>query len=98
MDPAYVLLIVVVALIAIAAKAISDVNKKCNKASEGLIAVATKLDILLELGGLDIHKVNKAIKEHMDELKKNDRPSIGCINVKELYRAYNDGQKGKKEV
>jgi hypothetical protein len=86
MDSAYVLLIVVVALIGIAAKAIHDVRKKCDKTSEGLIGVKAKLDLLLELGGLDIHKVNKAIKDHINELKQDGAPSVGCINIKELYR------------
>jgi hypothetical protein len=43
--------------------------------------------MLLEIAGLDNRKVNRAIKEHMDELKNNNKPSIGCINIQELYRA-----------
>jgi hypothetical protein len=86
MDSAYVLLAIVVALIGIAAKVLTDVSNKCNKTHEGLIAVTTKLDLLLELGGLDNHKVNRAIKEHMEELKDNNKPSVGCINMKEQYR------------
>lgn len=85
MDPAYVLLVVVIALVGIAAKELSDVRNRTNKTSEGLIAVKAKLDILLELGGLDPHKVNRAIKDHMDELKQNGAPTSGCINIKELY-------------
>lgn len=86
MDPAYVLLVVVVALIGIAAKALNDVRNKCNKTSDGLIAVKSKLDILLEVAGFDIHKVNRSIKEHKDELEEDGAPSVGCINIKELYR------------
>jgi hypothetical protein len=87
MDPATtVLLAVIIALVGVAYKVINDVHKKCDKTTEGLIGVKAKLDILLELGGLDIHKVNKAIKEHINELKQDGAPSTGCINVKELYR------------
>jgi hypothetical protein len=87
MDATYALLAVVIALIGVAAKAISDVRKKCDKTTEGLIGVKAKLDILLHLGGLDPHKVNSSIKEHMDELKQDGAPSVGgCINVDELYR------------
>jgi hypothetical protein len=89
MDPAYVLLMVVIALIAVGAKVLSDVHSKCNKTSEGLIGVKAKLDILLEIAGLDLHKVNKTIKDH-DELKQNGAPSSGCINIKELYRDKKD--------
>jgi len=86
MDPTYILLAVVVALIAVAAKALGEIHKKCDKATEGLVFVKAKLDILLEIGGLDTHKVNKAIDEHMDKLKQNGEPTVGCINIKELYR------------
>lgn len=86
MDPAYVLLAVVIALIGVSAKALNDVHNKCNKTNDGLIEVKTKLDMLLEIAGLDLRKVNRAIKEHRDELKKNGAPSSGCINIKELYR------------
>jgi len=83
MDPAYIVLAV---LIGIGAKVLTNIHKKCDKTSEGLIGVKAKLDILLELGGLDIHKVNKKIKEHMDELKQDGEPSVGCIKIEELYR------------
>jgi len=94
MDPAvYVLLVIVVVLIPIFIKEIKDIHKmisnthsQCNKISERETILETKLDIFLEHTGFDINKVNRTIKEHMDELKKNDKPSIGCINVKELYR------------
>jgi len=86
MDPVYVLLSVVIAMIAVGAKGLNDLRNKANRNSEGIIAVETKLDILLEIGGLDTHKVNRSIKEHMEELKQNGKPSIGCINIKALYR------------
>jgi hypothetical protein len=99
MEPAaiYVLLSIVIAIITVAiplfVNAIRDVNKsisnthgQCDNIKERQIASETKLDILLEIAGLDNHKVNKAIKEHMEELKDNNKPSIGCINMKELYR------------
>jgi hypothetical protein len=99
MEPAaiYVLLVIVIAIITVGiplfVNAIKDVNKairnthgQCDKISERQVAVETKVDMLLEIAGLDNHKVNRAIKEHMEELKNNNQPSVGCINMKELYR------------
>lgn len=86
MDASYVLLSVVIALIAVGAKALTDVGRKSNNHSNRLVAVETKLDMLLEINGLDTNKVNKAIRENMDELKQNGKPSVHCINLKELYR------------
>ena len=94
----YVLLSIVIAIITVAiplfVNAIKDINKavnnthdQCDNLKEREIAVETKLDMLLEIAGLDNRKVNRAIKEHMDELKNNNKPSIGCINIQELYRA-----------
>jgi hypothetical protein len=86
----YVLLAIVIALVTVGiplfVNAIKDINKAISKISEREVAVETKVDILLEIAGLDNHKVNRTIKEHMEELKKNDKPSVGCINIKELYR------------
>jgi peptidoglycan hydrolase CwlO-like protein len=48
--------------------------------------VEAKLDMLLHHAGFDVHKVNKAIKEHKEELEENGRPSVGCINITELYQ------------
>jgi hypothetical protein len=90
MDPAYVLLTVVIALIAVGAKVLSDVHHQCDKTSNGLIVVKTKLDMLLEIAGLDPRKVNRAIKEHIDELKQDGAPSSGCINIEELYKDKED--------
>lgn len=93
----YVLLSIVIAIITVAiplfVNAIKDLNKavnnthgQCDKINDRQTVVETKLDIFLHHAGFDVHKVNKVIKEHMEELKQNDKPSIGCINVKELYR------------
>lgn len=93
MDPVYVLLAIIVVLIPIFVKEIKDIHKmihnthsQCDKINERETIVETKLDIFLEHSGFDVPKVNRTIKEHMEELKQNDKPSVGCINVKELYR------------
>jgi|GEM_PF-5857465 len=57
-----------------------------SKFGERITSVETKIDIYLDSQGFDIRKVNRAIKDHKDELKKNNRPSVGCINVKDLYK------------
>ena len=59
---------------------------KCDNLRERITITETKLDMILDNSGFDVHKVNKAIKENMEELKKNDKPSIGCINTKELRK------------
>jgi hypothetical protein len=64
-------------------------NDQSHKISNRQTIVETKLDMLLDHEGFDIHKVNKAIKEHkeeLEEMQENGRPSVGCINVKELYK------------
>ena len=86
MDPAYVLLAVIVVVIPLAVKAFKEVVNHCNKIDQRMTVVETKLDIFLDHNGFDVSKVNKTINEHIGELKKNDKPSVGCINVKELYR------------
>jgi hypothetical protein len=94
----YVLLSIVIAIITVGIplfitafkdvhKAIRNTHGQCDKISERQVATETKVDILLEIAGLDNHKVNRTIKEHMEELKQNDKPSVGCININELYRA-----------
>jgi hypothetical protein len=63
-----------------------ELTDKFDKIKESQIVVETKLDIFLQHEGFDVPKVNKAIKEHMDELKENGKPSVGgCINITELY-------------
>jgi hypothetical protein len=89
----YVLLAILVTLIGITAKLFSDarksrdeLSKRCNELGNSVIKIETKLDIYLDHSGFDVPKVNRKIKEHMDELKQNDKPSVGCIHVKELYK------------
>lgn len=93
MDPVYILLAVIGILVPVLAfeirdlrKGISNTHSQCDKINDRETVVETKLDIFLDHAGFDVNKVNRTIKEHMDELKKNDRPSVGCINVKELKK------------
>jgi hypothetical protein len=86
MDPTYILLAMIVVLIPIVYKAFKDMSNHCNKVNNRVTVVETKLDIYLEHTGFDIGKVNKAIKENIEEIKQNGSPSVGCINIKELYR------------
>lgn len=67
-------------------KALANTHSQCDKINERQTIVETKLDIFLDHSGFDVSKVNRTIKEHMEELKQNDKPSVGCIKVKELYR------------
>lgn len=95
MDPATaVLLAVIVCMIPIAYRAkmklddrIDGVNKDCRNLSEKVIEATTKLDMLLDHSGFDVPKTNRKIKESMEELRQNDKPSIGCINIQELYKS-----------
>ena len=64
-----------------------EISNRIGKLTDRQTIAETKLDIFLDCQGFDIHKVNKAIKENMEELKKNDKPSVGCINTKELRKA-----------
>jgi hypothetical protein len=57
-----------------------------SKTDTRMTIVETKMDIYLDHAGFDVPKVNETIKKNMKELKKNNKPSVGCINVKELYR------------
>jgi hypothetical protein len=63
-----------------------NTHGQCDKINDRQTVVETKLDIFMEHLGFDVNKVNRVIKEHMEELKKNDKPSVGCINIKELYK------------
>jgi hypothetical protein len=86
----YVLLAIVIAMITVFiplfVRGMTNTHSQCDKINDREIIVETKLDMLLEIAGFDNHKVNRAIKEHMEELKKNSKPSVGCINIEELYR------------
>lgn len=68
---------------------------KYAKVLERLTYVETKMDIYLDSVGLDIQKVNRAIKEHKEELEQNGRPSVGCISVKSLYKEGYDADNPK---
>jgi len=66
---------------------IDQVQDNYERIKDNQIVVETKLDIFLAHSGFDIPKVNKAIREHIDELKENGKPSVGgCMNINELYR------------
>jgi hypothetical protein len=98
MDPAItVLLALITTMMAIGipllVKEFKDMRKlhdnthsQCDKLNDRQTIVETKLDMLLDSSGYDIHKVNRAIKENMEELKHNDKPSIGCIDIKKLLK------------
>lgn len=70
-------------------KEMDNTHSQLNKVNERQAVLETKVDIFLTHVGFDIRKVNKAIEQHMEELKKNDRPSVGCINITELYKDKN---------
>lgn len=93
MDPVYILLTVIGILTPVLAvemrdlrKGITNTHSQCDKIDTRQTILETKLDIFLDHSGFDVQKVNKTINEHMEELKKNNKPSVGCINIKELYR------------
>jgi hypothetical protein len=98
MDPALVILSgIVTVAIGLFVNALRDIRKdlkremdnthgQCNKISERQAVVETKVDMLLDHSGFDMRKVNRAIKDNLDEITKNDKPSVGCISIKELYK------------
>lgn len=87
MDPAIaVLLAIIVVLIPLAIKAFKDTHTRCDRINNRVTIVETKLDIYLNHAGFDINKINRAIKENIEELQQGDSLSIGCIDVKDLYR------------
>jgi hypothetical protein len=92
MDPAYVVLAVVLVLIPIAVRAFKDVAKKWAGCDNRLTIVETMLAIYLADRGFDMQKVYRAIREHRAELKTNGNP-VGCINIKELYPDKGDATK-----
>jgi hypothetical protein len=95
MDPAEaVLLAILVVLIPLFFRGLTKIQEKCDTRSKNindrLISTETKMDIYLHHSGFDVGKVNKAIKEHkeeIEELKQNGSPAIGCIDIESLYRA-----------
>jgi len=66
-------------------------TEKQLKFAEKLVKLETKMDIYLEHSGFDVSKIEWSIRRHMSELERNDRPTVGCINIKELYKTDNDG-------
>jgi hypothetical protein len=97
MDPAVVVLSgIVTVAIGLFVSALRDLRKdlkkesdnthsQCANITERQAVVETKVDMLLGHSGFDMRKVNRAIKDNLDEIKKNNQPSVGCINIKELY-------------
>jgi len=65
---------------------LSKVNAQCAKIQKRLVVMETKQDIYLTELGFDVHEVNTAIKEHMEELENNEKPSIGCLEIGKLRR------------
>jgi len=50
------------------------------------VVLETKLNIFLEHSGFSIPKVDRAIRDHFEELAQNDTPMVGCIRINELYK------------
>ena len=73
-------------LISVVVGVFKSLSQKVSKLSDKCTYVEAKVDIYLDHAGFDMQKVNSAIKTHLDELMQNGRPSVGCINVKELYK------------
>jgi hypothetical protein len=73
-------------IVAAGVPTIVGLSRYISKLSTRMTVVETKMDIYLDHIGFDVPKVNETIKKNMKELKKNNRPSVGCINIKELYR------------
>lgn len=65
---------------------IEAASQQRERLRETVIVMETKLDMILDRQGYDVHKVNRAIKEHMEELKQNGTPSVGCIHPNELFK------------
>lgn len=64
-----------------------EVREQCYELKSKSVKLETKMDIYLHHAGFDLPKVDKAIRDHMEELQQNDRPTVGCINISSLYRA-----------
>lgn len=62
------------------------ISEDCLIIRERLTVMETKQDINLYAAGFDIGEVNEAIENSIEELKKNDKPSVGCIHVDKLKR------------
>ena len=80
------------ALITIVIGVFKCLIQKVSKMSDKCTYLEAKMDIYLDHAGFDVQKVNSTIKDHLVDLMKNNRPSVGCINVKELYKPGQGGQ------
>jgi len=60
--------------------------KNSARISERLVSVETKVDIYLDHTGFDLRKVNRAIRQHEEDLKGNNNTSVGCIDITKLYK------------
>lgn len=67
-------------------KAISKVNNDCSDLKDRMTRLEVKQDLSLDKSGYDVDKVNRAIENKMEEIKKNDKPSVGCIHPNELRK------------
>jgi hypothetical protein len=70
-------------------RAFSRANDERHKIQLHQVRFQTMVEMLLDHAGFDMHKVNKAIKQHEEELKQlqtNGGPSLGCIDTKQLYK------------
>jgi len=93
----YIQIALLIALIGYVWKTTKDMRKEheedCNNLREDqakgtirAVVLETKLNIFLEHSGFSIPKVDRAIREHFEELAQNDGPMIGCIDISKLYK------------
>ena len=64
----------------------NDLVNKCHTLAKLMVKVETKTDIYLEHAGFSVPKVDRAILLHLEELERNDRPRLGCLDIRELYK------------
>ena len=90
-----ILLVILIALLGGVITAVLGVfrslSRKISETADRTTYIEAKMDIYLDIAGLDVQKVNGKIKDHIAELMQNGRPSVGCINVKELYKTEQGG-------
>jgi len=59
----------------------------CARTTERMAKIETKMDIYLAHVGFDLMKVNRTIREHLEDLETQDTPAVGgCINISGLYK------------
>lgn len=61
-------------------------NKDSREFEQRLTVLEAKHDLCLDTLGYDLAKVNGAIGDQMEELKKNNKPSVGCLHPNELKK------------